>query len=113
MLYCAPDLLVTISNDTWFGDSIGPLQHMQMARMRALENGRYVIRATNNGVSALVDHQGKVIKALPRFEPGILRGEVMKMQGTTPYSRFGHYPILVFMTLLLIAQKIRQRLVIL
>jgi apolipoprotein N-acyltransferase len=52
------ELMVTISNDTWFGRSIGPLQHLQIARMRALENGRYVLRGTNNGVSAIIDHRG-------------------------------------------------------
>jgi len=102
-------LLMTISNDTWFGASIGPLQHMQMARMRALENGRYLIRATNNGMSALVDHHGKVIKTLPRFEPGVLRGEVVKMVGVTPFSRFGHLPILMLMVFLLVSQKAWQQ----
>ncbi len=105
----SPDLLVTISNDTWFGESIGPLQHMQMARMRALENGRYVIRATNNGVSALVDHHGKVLKTLPRFEPGVLRGEVIKMVGVTPFSRFGHFPILMVMLLLLVLLQVAEK----
>jgi apolipoprotein N-acyltransferase len=102
------DLLVTISNDTWFGASIGPLQHMQMARMRALENGRYLIRATNNGVSALVDHQGKVVKSIPQFVPGVLRGEVLKMEGTTPYARFGAIPVLLLIALLMLGQKIWQ-----
>lgn len=94
-----PDLLITISNDTWFGDSIGPKQHMQMARMRAVELGRYLIRGTNNGISALVNHRGKVIKTLPQSVKGILRGEVSIMEGRTPYSRLGDWPVLILCVL--------------
>lgn len=83
------DALVTISNDTWFGASIGPHQHLQMARMRALENGRYVLRATNNGVTAIIDAYGRVVDALPQFEQGVLTGEVTGMAGTTPFGRWG------------------------
>lgn len=83
------DALVTISNDTWFGASIGPRQHLQMARMRALENGRYVLRATNNGVTAIIDAYGRVVDALPQFEQGVLTGEVTGMAGTTPFGRWG------------------------
>ena len=83
------DLLLTISNDTWFGESIGPLQHMQIARARALENGRWLLRGTNNGVTAIVDHRGRVTAALPQFERGVLTGEFHLMRGTTPYGRFG------------------------
>ncbi|MBV1877432.1 MAG: apolipoprotein N-acyltransferase [Pseudomonadales bacterium] len=96
-----PDLLVTISNDTWFGRSIGPLQHMQMAQMRALENGRYLIRGTNNGVTAIVDYHGRILAQLAQFEPGVLRGEVFKMVGVTAYTRFGDVPILGLMLFLL------------
>ena len=88
------DLLVTISNDTWFGASIGPLQHMQMARMRALENGRWLLRGTNNGVTAIVDHQGGLVARLPQFEAGVLRGEYRLVSGRTPYGRFGDWPVL-------------------
>ena len=83
------DLLLTISNDTWFGESIGPLQHMQIARARAMENGRWLLRGTNNGVTAIVDHRGRVTGALPQFERGVLTGEFRLMRGTTPYGRFG------------------------
>jgi len=89
-----PDLLITISNDTWFGDSIGPWQHFQMARMRAIENGRYMVRATNNGVTAIIDEKGRVRDVLPQFQRGVLRGEVRVMTGTTPYARMGSAPIL-------------------
>ncbi len=96
----SPDLLVTVSNDTWFGTSVGPWQHFQMARMRALENGRAMVRATNNGVTALVDHRGVVQASLPQFKAGILRGEVEVRSGATPFSQFGSYPVLCFCLLL-------------
>ena len=95
------DALITISNDTWFGESIGPLQHMQMARMRALENGRYVLRSTNNGVTAIVDIKGRVTSELPQFEAGVLAGVFHRTRGTTPFARFGSIlvvaPLLLFL----------------
>jgi apolipoprotein N-acyltransferase len=90
-------VLLTISNDTWFGGSIGPHQHMQIARMRALENGRWLLRGTNNGVTAVVNAKGKMVDQLPQFEPAVLRGEFAVMQGRTPYSRIGDWPILALM----------------
>jgi apolipoprotein N-acyltransferase len=87
------DVLLTISNDTWFGDSIGPQQHLAIARMRALENGRWLLRATNNGITAIVDHQGRVRARLPQFEAGVLRGEYRLMNGLTPFGRFGPWPL--------------------
>ena len=89
------DVLITISNDSWFGASIGPLQHLQMARMRALENGRWMLRGTNNGVTAIIDHTGALRGSLPQFESGTLRGEYGLMEGTTPFTRFGHWPLLL------------------
>ena len=86
-------ILLTISNDAWFGRSIGPLQHLQMAQMRALESGRWMIRATNNGVTALIDPFGRVTEELPQFERGVLRGEIVPMQGLTPYLRWRGWPI--------------------
>jgi apolipoprotein N-acyltransferase len=88
------DLLITISNDSWFGKSIGPLQHLQMAQMRALENGRYLIRGTNNGVSALVNHRGQVIARTEQFVETTLSGEVQAMLGRTPFGSFGSLPII-------------------
>ena len=97
----SPDLLMTVSNDTWFGSSVGPWQHFQMARMRALENGRAMIRATNNGVTALVDYRGVVQARLRQFQAGVLRGEVEVRSGSTPFSQFGSYPVLCFCLLLI------------
>ena len=89
------DALVTISNDTWFGESIGPSQHFQIARMRAKENGRYLLRSTNNGITGIVDDEGNVVERLPRFEPGVLTGTFHAVSGATPYSRWRHLPLWV------------------
>jgi apolipoprotein N-acyltransferase len=93
-------VLITISNDAWFGASIGPLQHMQIAQMRALETGRYLIRATNNGVSALVNSKGEIIGKTEQFVQATLEGKVELRQGLTPFMRWGSEPVL-FLSLLL------------
>lgn len=80
-------LLVTVSNDAWFGDSIGPLQHLQIVQMRSLENGRWFARATNNGVTALIDHRGRIASELPQFTREELSGTVIPRLGTTPFQR--------------------------
>ena len=95
------DLLLTVSNDTWFGTSIGPLQHLQMARMRALEAGRWMIRATNNGVTALIDPYGKITEQLPQFQQAVLYGWVQPMQHLTPYLKWRSWPLIVICSLLL------------
>ena len=103
------DLLLTVSNDTWFGDSFGPVQHFQMARMRALETGRYLIRATNDGITALIDDKGKVLEIIPRFEKGVLSGTALTMTGTTPFMRFGSWPVLLLCLLLAVFPLISRR----
>lgn len=95
-------LLITISNDTWFGRSIGPLQHFQIARMRSLETGRYMIRATNDGKTALIDDKGRPVKTIKRFQKGVLRGEAPVMEGITPFMRTGSVPVLLFSLLLIV-----------
>lgn len=81
--------LVNVTNDAWFGDSLEPHQHMQIARMRALETGRYLLRATNTGITAFVDEKGKIIKQAAQFEQATLTGNVVPMSGMTPYARIG------------------------
>ena len=95
------DVLITISNDSWFGTSIGPFQHLEIARMRALENGRWLLRATNNGITGIVDHRGSIESVIPQFEAGVLRDSYTLMSGRTPFNKFGEWPVLVLLLLLL------------
>ncbi len=89
-------LLVNISNVAWFGDSLAPAQHLQIARIRALETGRMMLRATNTGMTAIVDTRGNVQSVLPPFTRGALRGEVVGHTGATPYVRWGNWPAITF-----------------
>jgi apolipoprotein N-acyltransferase len=91
-LHYLPDatLLVNVSNDGWFGDSIAPHQHLQIARVRAAEAGRYLLRATNTGVTAVIDSQGRITKSIPQFRAGVLRETVRGYTGATPYARVGN-----------------------
>ena len=103
-------VLLTVSNDTWFGGSIGPHQHMQIAQMRALENGRWLLRATNNGVTGVVNERGEIMAQLPQFEPAVLRAEFAVMLGTTPYAYLGNWPVLgvVLIMLLVVFGRLRR-----
>ena len=102
-------LLVTVSNDSWFGHSIGPLQHLQMARFRALETGRPLLRGTNNGVSAIIDHKGDLLVATPQFQEVVITGEVQPKTGLTPLMWLGSTPILAFFGLLIVAAAYRRQ----
>ncbi|MHC6526610.1 apolipoprotein N-acyltransferase [Vibrio proteolyticus] len=103
------DFILTLSNDAWFGRSIGPLQHMEIARMRALELGKPLIRSTNNGVTAVTDYKGNVLTQLPQFETGVLRAELESTSGQTPYRLIGSWPLYAWTLLSLIAGYLLSR----
>lgn len=96
------DAILTVSNDTWFGNSLGPIQHMQIARMRALEFARPVIRATNNGISAIVAANGKITAQLPQFKLAVLTAKITPTHGLTPFSKWGNIPLYCYMFICLI-----------
>ncbi|MEL0633191.1 apolipoprotein N-acyltransferase [Pseudoalteromonas carrageenovora] len=94
------DLLFTVSNDAWFGDSIGPLQHMQIARMRALELQRPLVRVTNNGVSAVYDPISHTQQTMPQFEAATMKADIKLIQGDSVYSQYGNMFVWGFVFLL-------------
>ena len=96
------DWLLTVSNDSWFGDSLGPQQHLQMVQARAVESGRYVVRGTNDGISAIIDPQGRLQLASTRFTSQSLRGVVYPARGSTPYMQFASLPLISALLLLLL-----------
>ncbi len=93
--------LVNVSNDTWFGDTIAPYQHLQMARMRALESGRYMLRSTNTGLTVIVNEHGEIIKQAPMFKRAALRGEILPLKGATPFVLGGWWFIYMLIVLAL------------
>lgn len=88
-------LIVNATNNAWYGDSFAPRQALQMSRMRALETGRYLLRATTNGVSVIVDPRGSIRARSPQFQTYVLTGEAQAYRGATPYVRAGNIPVLV------------------
>jgi apolipoprotein N-acyltransferase len=101
-------LLVNVTNDAWYGHSPAAAQHNQMGQMRALESGRMMLRATNTGVTSIIDRDGRIVDALPQHTAGMLTAMVQGYAGSTPYARFGNAPI-VALLLVTLAASYRKR----
>jgi len=103
------NLLVTISNDTWFGDSIGPEQHLEIAQSRAQEHQKSLIRATNSGISAIINKNGQIVKRQGFFEDKKLNDKVKIFDGITPFTLFGNYIVYVYIMLIYMYLLILKR----
>lgn len=102
-------LLINVTNNAWYGDSTAPHQHLQIARMRALEAGRYELRAANDGITAVIDPRGKITARVDQFQEAVLRANVQPMTGLTPYARLGNYPAVMGPMVLLAFAAWRRR----
>lgn len=105
----AAELLVNVSNDAWFGNSLAPYQHLQMARMRARETQRYLLRATNTGITAIIGPKGRVLKRGPLFQRAVVTGQVQPRTGATPYVIWTDYPVVIAVVLGLIGVALWPR----
>ena len=95
------DALVNVTNDAWFGHSSARHQHLQISRMRALEAGRYMVRAANDGISGVIGPHGEVIARAPEFVPFPLVSKIVPMKGLTPYAHVGNWPVVCLAALVL------------
>ncbi|QGX39130.1 apolipoprotein N-acyltransferase [Permianibacter aggregans] len=93
--------LLTVSNDAWFGRSLGPAQHLQIARMRALENELALVRSTITGITAVTDQFGQIQSQLPPFDVGVLKTRVSLHTSSSLWQRFGLWPVAIICLLLL------------
>jgi apolipoprotein N-acyltransferase len=96
-------LLVNVTNDAWFGDSTARHQHLQISRMRALEAGRPLLRAANDGISGIIDSHGRLTSQLSSFKSDVLTGVVQPRTGLTPYASMGNWPTMILCAILVAA----------
>lgn len=102
-------MLVNVSNVAWFGDSLAPAQHLQISQMRALETGRPMLRATNTGMTAVIDPEGRIEAIAQPFTEAIVRVEVQGYAGSTPFVRWGNGAVLALCGVLLTAAFAHRR----
>ena len=102
-------LMVNVSNDAWFGNSIAPHQHLQIARLRSMEAGRYLLRATNTGISAVIRPDGSLAGTSPQFETDVLEAAVQPHVGATPWIQWGNAPAVLLAALLALAGLLAGR----
>ena len=101
-------LLINVSNDAWFGDSLAPHQHLEITRSRAIETGRYLLRATNTGISAVISPDGSIVNKSAQFQEDIVRAKIQPYSGQTPYSRWGNWGIVTILSAILIIIGLSQ-----
>ena len=102
-------LLMNVTNDAWFGDSLAPHQHLQIARTRSLETGRYMVRAANTGVSAVIDMKGRVLAQSDQFVDSVVTEDVWPMHGSTPFIIWGNWAIISILSALVLLVFVRSR----
>ena len=102
-------MLANFTNDAWWGDTVASRQHLQIAQMRALETGRPMLRATNTGVTAIIDPAGRIVASAPEFTTTALSGTVRGYRGSTPYIRFGNAGVLLLATGMLLIPLLAAR----
>ena len=90
------DFIINISNDSWFGGSLGPYQHLEIARIRAIENNRWIARSTNDGFTAFINNKGTIVSLMPKYQQGSLTNEISLIKSSTIYSEYGYYVTYLF-----------------
>lgn len=91
--HIGPSFIAVLSDDGWFGQSLGPFQQAQISQMQALSTGKYIVTSTNNGMTTIIDNKGNIIKSIPPFQAGVLVGKIKLMRGETPWVQYGFWPI--------------------
>jgi apolipoprotein N-acyltransferase len=102
-------MLVNVTNDGWFARSSARYQHLQISRLRAMEAGRPMVRAANDGVSAVIDHHGRLTATAREYEANVMRADLQPRTGLTPYARVGNWPVVCLSLVLLLASAILAR----
>jgi len=103
------NLIVTISNDTWFGSSYGPVQHLEIAQNRALEHKKTLLRSTNSGISAFISKNGEIIENQGYFEEKLLKKEINLYKGKTFYAKYGNLPLFIIISVIFLYIVIKKR----